>query len=181
MGQLKLLDVYVESHSLNHSGKSATIRESNHASDVCKVHYAYYYVPKSSIFLTGTDVWKISSVACGFSSNKIDYCDYQKSLISRINEVYVFSIKYHYSDISFKPFLLLQSHLLLCKHGFFDASVMLYNVSVTLSPAIPKKILDVHPWSDSMEFCGIGRGSSNCLQTCMHMLSSGDGGLNYHA
>ena len=30
------------------------------------------------------------SVACGFSSNKIDYSDYPKSLINRINEVYVF-------------------------------------------------------------------------------------------
>ena len=35
------------------------------------------------------------SVACGFSSNKIDYSDYSKSLINGINEVYVFSIKYH--------------------------------------------------------------------------------------
>ena len=39
-----------------------------------------------------TGVWKISSVACGFSSIKIDYSDYPKSLISSINEVYVFSI-----------------------------------------------------------------------------------------
>ena len=49
----------------------------------------YEYVPKSSILLTGTGVWKISSVACGFSSIKIDYSDYTKSLISRIYEVYV--------------------------------------------------------------------------------------------
>ena len=35
-----------------------------------------YYVPKSSILLAGTGVWKISSVACGFSSIKIDYYDY---------------------------------------------------------------------------------------------------------
>ena len=48
---------------------------------------AQYYVPKSSILLTGTGVWKSSSVACGFSSIKIDYSDYSKSLISRINEV----------------------------------------------------------------------------------------------
>ena len=33
---------------------------------------------------------EISSVACGLSSIKIDYSDYPKSLISRINEVYVF-------------------------------------------------------------------------------------------
>ena len=47
------------------SGKSATIRKSNHGSGVCKEHYALYYVPKSSILLAGTGVWKISSVACG--------------------------------------------------------------------------------------------------------------------
>ena len=71
--------------------------------------------------LAGTGVWKIRSVACGFSSIKIDYSDYLRSLISRINEVYVFSIKYRYSDIlmkkhklQFKPFVLLKSHLLLC-------------------------------------------------------------------
>ena len=49
---------------------------------------------KSSILLAGTGVWKISSVAYGFSSIKIDYSDYLKSLISRINEineVYVFN------------------------------------------------------------------------------------------
>ena len=27
-----------------HSGKSATIRESNHGSGVCKAHYALYYI-----------------------------------------------------------------------------------------------------------------------------------------
>ena len=33
--------------------------------------------------------WKISFVAYGFSLIKIDYFDYLKSLISRINEVYL--------------------------------------------------------------------------------------------
>ena len=33
----------------------------------CKEHYAYNYVPKSSNLLVGTGVWKISSVACGFT------------------------------------------------------------------------------------------------------------------
>ena len=47
---------------------------------------------KSSILLAGTGVWKISSVACLFSSIKIDYSDYPKNLTSRMNEVYVFSI-----------------------------------------------------------------------------------------
>ena len=49
-----------------------------------------YYVPKSSIVLAGTGVWKISSVTCVFSSIKIDSSTYPKSLISRKNEVYVF-------------------------------------------------------------------------------------------
>ena len=50
-------------------------------------------------------------------------------IISRINEVDVFSIKYRYSDIllnkqnSFAPFVSLQSHLLLCKHGFCDVTL----------------------------------------------------------
>ena len=45
---------------------------------------------RSSILLAGTGVWKISSVACGFSSIlKIDYSEYRKSLISRIIQVYV--------------------------------------------------------------------------------------------
>ena len=47
-------------------------------------------VPKSSILLAETCVWKISTVACVFSSIKIDYSDYPNSLISRINEIYVF-------------------------------------------------------------------------------------------
>ena len=52
------------------SGKSSTIQESNQASGECKVHYASYYVHKSSILLAGTGVRKISSVACGFSPIK---------------------------------------------------------------------------------------------------------------
>ena len=72
---------------VRHSGMSATIRESNHSLGVCKVHYVLYYGPKSSILLAGIGVWKITSVACGFSCMKIDYSDYPKSLISRINEV----------------------------------------------------------------------------------------------
>ena len=48
------------------------------------------YQKKKLHLLAGTGVLKISSVACGFSAFKIDYYDYQNSLISRINEVYVF-------------------------------------------------------------------------------------------
>ena len=78
-----------------HSGKSATIRESNHDSGVCKVHYALYYVPKISILLAGTGVWKISSIACGFNSIKIDFSDYLK-----INEVYVCVCGFFFNKIS---------------------------------------------------------------------------------
>ena len=50
-------------------------------------------------FLARTGVRKISSVACGFSPFKIHFSDYTERLISRINEVYVFSIKYRYHGI----------------------------------------------------------------------------------
>ena len=72
------------------SGKSATLRELNHGSGVCKEHYALYYVPKSSILLAGTGVWKISSVALRFSSIKTDYSEYPTRLISSIKEVMFF-------------------------------------------------------------------------------------------
>ena len=113
--------------SWTHSGKSATIRESNHGLSVCKEHYAKYYVPKSSILLARTCVWKISSVAFGFSSIKIDYSDNPKNLISRINdEVYVF-IKYGYSDILLKNHKLHLSCLFCCNHTCYCVNM----VSVT--------------------------------------------------
>ena len=62
------------------------IHESNHGSGVCKEHFAYYYVPRSSILLAGTGIWKI--YICS-KSIKIDYSDYPKSLISRIIAFYV--------------------------------------------------------------------------------------------
>ena len=71
--------------------------------------------------LARTGVGKISSVTCGFSPFKIHFTDYPKTLISRIKyrSVYIFSIKYRYSDIllknhkvHLKPFVLLQSDLL---------------------------------------------------------------------
>ena len=54
---------------------------------------------KAPFCLAGTDILNISSIAFGFSFIGIDYSDYPKSLISKINEVYVFSVKYHYSYI----------------------------------------------------------------------------------
>ena len=74
-------------------GNSATIRESNHGSGVCKEHY----VPKSSILFARNGAVKISSVACGFSPVKNNYSDFPKSFISRINETCFFSIKYCYN------------------------------------------------------------------------------------
>ena len=53
-------------------------------------------------------MWKISSVACLFSSIKIHYSDYLKSLISGMNDVYVFLKK--------KKKKLHLSHLLCCNH-----------------------------------------------------------------
>ena len=56
-----------------HSEKSVTIRVSNHACGVYKEHYAYYYVPKSSVLIAGTGVSKKSTVASGSSYIKIHY------------------------------------------------------------------------------------------------------------
>ena len=78
-----------------------------------------------------------------------------------------FSIKYRYSDILLKKKHKLHlSRLFCCNHIFncvnmVSVKYMLYNVSVMLSPALLKQNLDVHPWSDSTEFRGIGRGSSD--------------------
>ena len=45
---------------------------------------------------------EISSVACDLIPIKIHFSDSPQRLISRINEIYVFSIKYHYSNILLK-------------------------------------------------------------------------------
>ena len=101
-----------------------------------------YYVPKSSILLAGTGVRKISSVACGFSSIKIDYLDYPKSLISIIDEFYAFSIKYRYSDILLKKkeHKLHLSCLFSCNHTCYCVNMVSVksNDGVTLSPALSK-------------------------------------------
>ena len=74
---------------------------------------------KAPMLLAGTGVWKISSVACGFSSIKIDYSDYPKSLISRINEVYVYYLS--------KKHKLHLSRLFCCNHTCYCVNM----VSVT--------------------------------------------------
>ena len=130
-----------------HSGKSATIRESNHGSGVCKEHYPSYYVSKSSILLAGTGVWKMIFVACGFSSNP-------KSLISRITEVYVFSIKYCYRDILLKKHKLHLSCLFCCNHNCYCVNM----VSVTSSSRNITSASFYHPYyqsRSSMYMCGL--------------------------
>ena len=83
------------------------------------------HVPKTSILLAGTGVWKISSVACRFSSIKIDYSDYPKSLFSRLKEVYVF----FFNKISKKHKLHL-SRSFCCNHTCYCVNM----VSVTSAP-----------------------------------------------
>ena len=80
------------------------------------------YVPNSPILLAGTDVSKISTVAYGFSSIKIDIL-----IISRINDVYVFSIKYRYSDIFVKKNLFIYNRLFCCNNTCYCVEM----VSVT--------------------------------------------------
>ena len=107
-----------------------------------------------------------SSVACGFSSIEIDYSDSMKSLISRINEVYVFSIKYRYSDILLKKHKLHLSRLFCCNHTCYCVNM----VSVTSTSRYKTSASRYHPCYQSsslmyirgsMEFRGIGRGSSD--------------------
>ena len=67
------------------------------------------------------------------STIKIDYSDYPKSLISRLNEVYVFfnkiSPKQYFIVKTYTSFITICfaeiTHLLLCQHGFYDVSITL--------------------------------------------------------
>ena len=77
-----------------------------------------------------------------------------------------FSIKYCYSDILLKKninfiysCLLCSNHTCYCVNMVSVTSVSRYMMWAALS----KKILDVHPWSESTEFPGIGQGSYACL------------------
>ena len=54
------------------------------------------HLEKSSILFTGTGVRKNKNKK-GSRHIKVHYTDYPKRFINRINEVYVFSIKYRYS------------------------------------------------------------------------------------
>ena len=86
-----------------------------------------YMYRKKNIVLAGTGVWKISYVACGFSSFKIDYMYYdcQKSLISRINEIYVFIKKNPYSDILLKNY----NRLSCCNHTCYYTCVNMVSMT----------------------------------------------------
>ena len=90
---------------------------------------------EKAVLLAGTGERKISSVACGFSPIKIHFSDYPKSLISRINEVYVFFNKVSHFIEKHK---FIYNRLFCCKHtcycvGMVSATVTLSKVSVTLS------------------------------------------------
>ena len=110
--------------------------------------------------LAGTGVWKISSVACGFSSFKIDYSDYPKSLISRINEVYFFfnkiSLERYLIDPpppthTHKPHL---SRLFCCNHTCYCVNM----VSVTSASRSIMSASRYHPRYQSSSSMYIRRG-----------------------
>ena len=88
---------------------------------------------KKAPLLAVTGVREISSEACGFSTIKIHFSDYQKSLISRINEVYVFfnKIWLAYSHILLKKNInFIYNHLFCCNYTCYCVS----KVSVTSAP-----------------------------------------------
>ena len=91
---------------------------------VYKEHYAWYYVPKSSILLAGTGAWKISLIACGFSSIAIDYSDYLKRLISRKMMLMYFSLKYRFSGISLKRHQLHYNCFFCCDHTCYCGNMI---------------------------------------------------------
>ena len=108
---------------------------SNQASGVCKAHYLVVLWRKSSILLAGTGVRKIHSVACGFSPVKIHFSAYLNSLISRINEVYIFQIKYRYF-IGIKPINFISNHLFCWNHTCYCVGkVSVTSASSFVTPA----------------------------------------------
>ena len=86
---------------------------------------------KAPILFAGSCVSQNSTVASGSSSIKIHYFDYFKRFINRINEVYDFSIKYHYSNI-----LLKKKHINFIYNCLFCCNYTCYCVGmVSLTPA----------------------------------------------
>ena len=114
---------------------------------------------KSYILLARTGVWKIRSIACGFSSIKVDFSDYPKSVISRINAVYMyvfffyirsfifykrslcFSIKYRYRDILLKNINFLYHRLFSCNCTSYYVKM----VSVTSAARYITSASSYHP------------------------------------
>ena len=76
--------------------------------------------------MAGTGVWKSSSVACGFSSNKIDYSDYVSEKFNQQNKrsLCFFSIKYRYSDILLKTHKLNFSQLFCCNRTCYCVNMV---------------------------------------------------------
>ena len=136
---------------MTHSEKSATIWESNHSSCVFKVHYCSMRIQL-------------------YQNTHVDYSDYPKNLVSRINEVYVCSIKYWNSDTLLNKHKLHLSHLFCCDHTCYCVNM----VSVTSAS-------HYHPHyqiRSSMYICGlmprnlaeIGRGSLEWLWPSVNAL-----------
>ena len=82
-----------------------------------------------------------------------------------------FSIKYRYSDILLKKHKLHLSRFFCCNHTCccvnmvsLMTSASRYKTSASHITRIIKADSRIHPWSDSTEFRGIGRGSSDWLR-----------------
>ena len=117
---------------LYHSENSVTIRESR------KGALRVVLCTKKLHFVSRNLRVEISSVACGFSSTKIDYSDYPKSLISRINEVYVFfnkiSLQRYFIEKKIN-FTCHSNRLFCCNHTYCVNIVSVTSVSRYITPA----------------------------------------------
>ena len=82
------------------------------------------------------------------------YSDYPRSLISRINEVYGFSIKYRYSEILLKNINFIYKHLFCCNHTCYCVN----EVSVTSASRYITSASRYHPHyqsRSSMYICAL--------------------------
>ena len=86
------------------------------------IHFCWHPASLKIRIIKG--IKKLYFVSRGFSSIKIDYSDYPKSLISRINEVYVFSVKYRFSNILLKKYKHHLSCLFCCSHTCYCVNMV---------------------------------------------------------
>ena len=113
--------------------------------------------------LAGTGVWKISSVANGFSSIKIDYSDYPKRLISKINEL-CFLIKislYSGNLLKKQQHKLHLSRLFCCNHTCIGVNICsvtsasCYIMSVSCYMTLASRYHLRYQSRSSMYICGL--------------------------